>query len=216
MIQVPTTVETWNGKEVRRASVNNFGFGGSNAHVIIDDARSYLATHGLKGACQTVDAALSGLGHTEFNFPKHGTHNRSRIFVISAFDEASGARQVEALREHLKRLPEAHPVNFLNDLAFTLGERRTVLPWRAAIVAKSASQLKKILSSECITFSKSLKAISIGFVFTGQGAQWRGMGRELIAVYPAFHESLVSADEQLKIFGASWSLLGMFLRCFMC
>ena len=50
----------------------------------------------------------------------------------------------------------------------------------------------------------------LAFVFTGQGAQWYAMGRELIAVYPAFGHSLETTDLCLRELGACWSLLGKF------
>ena len=56
------------------------------------------------------------------------------------------------------------------------------------------------------------KPARLGFVFNGQGAQWHAMGRELIATYPMFTESLRKADIILKEFGAPWSLEGKFIH----
>lgn len=53
------------------------------------------------------------------------------------------------------------------------------------------------------------KPLALGFVFTGQGAQWHAMGRELL-VYPVFRESIEAADEYMKILGSPWSLLGQY------
>jgi len=211
MMQVPTTVQPWNTQNVRRASVNNFGFGGSNAHVIIDDARGYLSSHSLNGHCRTVDM-LPVKGELVENGISFGEEDqRTRVYVLSAFDESSGLRQAERLSKYLKEQQSTHSGNFLDDLAFTLGERRTILSWRAAITATSQSQLIDSLSPESIKFTKAPKAVVLGFVFTGQGAQWCGMGRELIATYPVFRNSLVRADEHLKMLGAPWSLLGKLL-----
>jgi acyl transferase domain-containing protein len=135
---------------------------------------------------------------------------RTRVYVLSAFDESSGVRQAERLSKYLKQ-QSTHSGNFLDELAFTLGERRSVLSWRAAIPAISRSQLIDSLSLEGIKFTKAPKAVVLGFVFTGQGAQWHGMGGELIATYPVFRDSLVRADEHLKMLGAPWSLLGKLL-----
>ena len=55
---------------------------------------------------------------------------------------------------------------------------------------------------------RSSKRPRLGFVFTGQGAQWHAMGRELIDQYPVFKATLIEVERQLKSFGASWSLLG--------
>jgi acyl transferase domain-containing protein/NADPH:quinone reductase-like Zn-dependent oxidoreductase len=62
------------------------------------------------------------------------------------------------------------------------------------------------LIPQIIKFSKASKNVTLGFVFTGQGAQWYAMGRELIIQYPIFRESLVQAEKCLDDLGASWSL----------
>ncbi|KAK9350529.1 hypothetical protein V1523DRAFT_428941 [Lipomyces doorenjongii] len=200
-IEVPTAVQPWNPPKVRRASINNFGFGGSNAHVIIEDACSYLAAHGLEGNVRHVEIppTLNGL-HLE------NGDQRPRLVVLSAIDESSGARQVKTLSEFVAAR-ENSPLDFLDDLAFTLGERRTVLPWRAAIPAQSIEQLKNGLNSQSVKFVKAQKNVKIGFVFTGQGAQWCGMGRELTDAYPVYRDSLLRSESMLKALGAPWSLL---------
>lgn len=134
------------------------------------------------------------------------TRGICRLFSLSAMDEASGARQVKALSEYVAT--KERSLNILDDLAFTLGERRTVLPWRAAIPARSLEQLKQGLDCQSVEFMKAQKNTKIGFVFTGQGAQWCGMGRELTDAYPVYRESLSRSETMLKAFGASWSLLG--------
>ncbi|TKW50288.1 Phthiocerol synthesis polyketide synthase type I PpsB [Colletotrichum tanaceti] len=48
-VKIPTTLTVWPHSGPRRASINSFGFGGANAHVIIQDAASYLSRHGLPG-----------------------------------------------------------------------------------------------------------------------------------------------------------------------
>lgn len=47
----------------------------------------------------------------------------------------------------------------------------------------------------------------IGMVFTGQGAQWHAVGRELLHAYPFFETVLKDAERHLKSLGAGWSLL---------
>jgi acyl transferase domain-containing protein len=198
-------VQPWNPQKVRRASINNFGFGGSNAHVIIEDACSYLASHGLEGNVRQVEMPLTINGsHTE------NKYQRPRLFVLSTIDEASGARQLKAISEFVARRQNSS-LNFLDDLAFTLGERRTVLPWRVTIPARSLEQLKHGLNIQSVKFTKAQKNVKIGFVFTGQGAQWCGMGRELTDAYPVYRDSLFQSESMLKALGAPWSLVGKFV-----
>ncbi|KAK9238572.1 hypothetical protein V1525DRAFT_387470 [Lipomyces kononenkoae] len=200
-IEVPTAVQPWNPSKVRRASINNFGFGGSNAHVIIEDACSYLAAHGLEGNVRHVE-----IPPTLNDIHLENGDQRPLLFVLSAMDEASGARQVNALLEFVATR-EGSSLEFLDDLAFTLGERRTVLPWRAAIPSRSIEQLKNGLNSQSAKFVKAQKNVKVGFVFTGQGAQWCGMGRELTDAYPIYRDSLLRSESMLKALGAPWSLL---------
>lgn len=172
--------------------------------MIIEDACSYLASHGLEGNFRNVGILPTKNGSCP------DTRDSCRLFSLSAMDEASGARQLKALSEYVATRESS--LNILDDLAFTLGERRTALPWRAAIPARSLEQLKKGLDSQSVKFMKAQKNTKIGFVFTGQGAQWCGMGRELTDAYPVYRKSLSRSESILKALGASWSLLGMLVN----
>ena len=132
-----------------------------------------------------------------------------RLFLLSAFDEASGRSQVKNLSQYLQdRLPWTD-VKSLSHLAYTLGERRSRLSWKAAIRANSAQDLIEKLNDPSLKFKKSTNKPGIAFVFTGQGAQWYAMGRELMYSSPLFMDTLVKAGRYLKSFGSTWDLIGM-------
>ena len=137
-----------------------------------------------------------------------GLEEERRVFVLSAFSELSGKRQAKALGEYLDKSLAERPSEVLGDLAFTLSEHRSVWPWKAAFPASSLSQLAEAVTSDNVSFTRTPKAKGLGFVFTGQGAQWHAMGRELIERYPVFKRSLDLADQHLRILGAPWSLSG--------
>ena len=193
---------------MHRASVNNFGFGGSNAHVIIDDARGYMASRGLTGKYRKPKRQKIKVNGMTNGDTSQGLEEERRVFVLSAFSELSGKRQAKALGEYLDRRHVEHASDVLGDLAFTLSERRSVWPWKAAFSASSLLQLAEAVTSENVRFTRSPKAKGLGFVFTGQGAQWHAMGRELIERYPIFQRSLDLADQHLRVLGAPWSLSG--------
>ena len=207
-LKVPTNVQCWPSNGVRRASVCNYGYGGSNAHVVIDDARGYFAARGLKGSYRAISPASASLNQIHYADTSFPEDNKARLYILSAFDEASGKLQAKRLASYLSERQGVTNSEFFDDLAFTLAERRSILPHKAALSASSISQLIETLSGDNIKYSKAIKPPSLGFVFTGQGAQWYAMGRELIATYPLFRRSLTSSSKYLKIFGASWSLLG--------
>ena len=98
----------------------------------------------------------------------------------------------------------------MDRLAFTLCHRRSLLEWREAISASTASELRDALASTDGDRTRPSGNSTIGFAFTGQGAQWFAMGRELL-YYPIFKDALQEADRILLGFGAKWSLLGTLL-----
>ena len=75
------------------------------------------------------------------------------------------------------------------DLAYTLAERRTKFSYRTAVVASGGKELAAKLRDSGMSSSRTSKGgapSKIAFVFTGQGSQWFGMGRELFGSHPAF------------------------------
>jgi acyl transferase domain-containing protein len=132
----------------------------------------------------------------------------ARIFVLSTFDKVTGKKQADDLREYLQnRVDILHP-ELLRRLAFTLSERRTHHIWKAAVVARSARDLAQCVESDVLFSSNGTKKRKLGFVFTGQGAQWCGMGKELIARYPIFRATLERTSRCLENAGAPFNVIG--------
>jgi acyl transferase domain-containing protein len=208
--QVPTSLIPWPEDQLRRASVNSFGYGGSNAHVIMDDPRYYTTT---------VPTIANGDKQALNDHSSNGFSNSvrppepSRVFIVSAKDETAAKRKIGNLKNYLqqKTAVQGDP-HILQDLAYTLGQRRTHFQWVAATPASSLRGLIDKIENNEVTPSKSSGKPRIGFVFTGQGAQWFAMGRELIATYSVFKDVLVKAEAYLKDLGATWSLLGRLSR----
>ncbi|KAI0551232.1 hypothetical protein F4679DRAFT_145449 [Xylaria curta] len=72
---VPTKLMSWPGSGLRRVSVNSFGFGGTNTHVILDDAYHYLREHKLSANHNTINSSISNGFYYNMVYkapPKHG------------------------------------------------------------------------------------------------------------------------------------------------
>ncbi|KAF4345876.1 polyketide synthase [Fusarium beomiforme] len=182
-IKVPTSQISWPSSGVRRASVNSFGYGGTNAHAILDDSSSYFEHLHVEGSHTTATSWNTGLGSTASS--DAGVSADSGVLVDCADTQG---------------------------LALTLATRRSILPWKSFIVAGDMDELLVQLSSSEFKPVRSLNKPRLAFVFTGQGAQWPGMGRELFA-YPVFRASIVAADHYLKHeLGCPWSAVEEFSR----
>lgn len=197
----------WPSEGVHRISVNNFGFGGSNAHVILEDAHGYMSSRDLIGKHQSPVVSTKSEIIAKGSVAREGTE-QPRIFLITAVSEVSGLQQAKALGQYLRDHRDHGSDELLGDIAYTLAEHRSKFPLKAAFAANSLSQLADALTNSNSRFQTTPQAEHVAFIFTGQGAQWHGMGRELFACYPVFRKSLESADQYIQDLGACWSLLG--------
>jgi acyl transferase domain-containing protein len=99
---------------------------------------------------------------------------------------------------------------FLDDLAYTLCSRRSLFTRRVAYHAATVPELIQSMNGSPLKLPKVPRTPRLGFVFTGQGAQWHAMGRELIDTYPTFKRSLLLANDHFSELGAQWNVIGKF------
>ncbi|KAJ6263449.1 hypothetical protein Dda_2013 [Drechslerella dactyloides] len=191
-LKVPTKLMPWPENRLRRASVNNFGAGGTNAHAIIE----------------SVECSIPNWPAIRSRQENSAPSTRSYLMTISAKEEKSIRSAMEKLEQYSKAVAADSRIQ-LSDLAYTLSERRSKLAWRAAVSATSIEELTKSLGDKSIrpTQLTLTRAPRLGFVFTGQGAQWFAMGRELVDAYPVYREALEKANEHIRSLGASWDVL---------
>lgn len=195
-LRIPTETVPWPSVpqgSVRRVSVNSFGFGGTNAHAILESFEGGgTEPAGADGSDSGFDSAsTSSQAEASDGDGDHGPKIKEAQeaavgpFVLSAHSGAALAANASALASHLR----AHSDKIdLTALARTLF-RRTPFAFRASFSACStatqlASKLEEAVKSlerragVNSVFPEALPPRILG-IFTGQGAQWATMGREL-------------------------------------
>jgi len=184
---IPTSTTAWpSTAPTRSAGVSSFGFGGTNAHVILEEA----------GAEVEAERPLA-------------PQRPAWVLPVSARSELalrSRAGQMAGVLETDQRLA---------DVVYTAARRRTAYPYRLAVVGTGASELSEQLGAFVSGESRpglSCDYVAPGtrprlvLVFPGQGSQWLGMGRRLAATEPVFRSCLATIQEAFRAF-VDWSLL---------
>ncbi|KAG9235749.1 phenolpthiocerol synthesis polyketide synthase ppsA [Amylocarpus encephaloides] len=196
----PTSEVPFPGEGLRRASVNSFGFGGTNAHAVLDDAESFLREHKLKGNFRS----------RAQNLPSHAvsTVQASKLLVWSAADAGGIARLRDGYRIHFLNKSNSQgkkDVEHLGNLAYTLSKHRSHLPWRVFAICDAARDIRSL---EFSSVTRANLRLQVCFVFTGMGAQWLTMGKELL-FYSVFLQSLEDSDSILREIGCQFSIIGI-------
>ncbi|MFD5396311.1 SDR family NAD(P)-dependent oxidoreductase [Streptomyces sp. NPDC127097] len=148
----------------RRAGVSSFGISGTNAHVVLEQAPEAERVESV--------APVTGPGPVPGPVP----------WVLSARSEQALAGQAERLAAFVARQPELG----LADVGFSLARSRAGLEYRAVVTGSDRESLVAALGSLPSVTEPVAGEGRLGVLFTGQGAQRLGMGRELYETYPVF------------------------------
>lgn len=185
-VEIPTQLQAWDSDEPRVAGVSSFGFSGTNAHVVLEEAPPVA--------------------------PARSTRTGAQILCLSTRHEASLLRLAQA---HRRALDDA--AASLADVCHNAVHRRTHHTSRLALVAEGRQTMGEALDDflagrhhpGVVRADARLDGMSkLAFVFSGQGSQWLGMGRDLLASEPVFAASLAALDADLHA-QAGWSLLAL-------
>ncbi|MFZ5519564.1 MAG: beta-ketoacyl synthase N-terminal-like domain-containing protein [Candidatus Zhuqueibacterota bacterium] len=176
-LHIPVEKLPWNaGGQRRLAGVSSFGFGGSNAHIILEEA--------------PVQKSMQ-------NIPERPVH----VLAISARSTSA----LESAVANLHRFVESHETLSIADLCYSANSGRQHFAHRAAVWADTRNELLGKLaalkkSGVADAASRNGKHRKIGFLFTGQGAQYTNMGKELYETQPTFKEALDNCAEILDTY----------------
>ncbi|WP_435844705.1 type I polyketide synthase [Streptomyces chrestomyceticus] len=183
------------GERVRRAGVSGFGMSGTNVHVILEEAPAEeVDADGIPAPVTTAPALLADDGPT--------------AWLVSGRSAEGLVAQAGRLGEWAAGRSALRPV----DVAWSLAAARAVLEHRGVVVAGDRAGLldgvRGLAAGEVSPGVVSGVARATGrtvFVFAGQGAQWVGMGRELLASSPLFAARLAECEAALAPY-VDWSL----------
>ncbi|MEV5647451.1 SDR family NAD(P)-dependent oxidoreductase [Nocardia sp. NPDC052254] len=189
-LRIQTVTQDWSATAPRRAGVSSFGMGGTNAHVLLEEAPATVGG----------DTPVVGSDGT-----------RPVTWMLSA-------RSPKALQEQAVRLQQwlaDHPASDAGAVAHSLIRSRTALECRGAVVGHDIDGLGAglaALAGPATGASGELPVVwgrvvprRVGFVFPGQGSQWVGMGVGLLASGGVFAESVAECEVALAPF-VDWSL----------
>ncbi|KAI1824106.1 hybrid PKS-NRPS PsoA [Xylaria intraflava] len=212
-LHVPTQLQQWPvlpANSPRRASINSFGFGGTNCHVIIeswDTDQKQESQHLAKIEPQATIHLDSDTSTPDF---------WGGPFPLSAQSPSALKSMVTSLYKTIESTPEIS----LGRLAWTLQTRRTEFQFKTSISAPTRGELVTKLrniahegSSWAATSAQTLPANCsprILGIFTGQGAQWPAMGSILYAECAVFRNAIDRLDASLAALPTAdrppWSL----------
>ena len=145
------------------------------------------------------------IGHAPCNELMRFREAGPSLLVLSAKSEKSLLNVVNNLKDWATNQEADH--KGLQNLSYTLCSRRSLMQWRCSFVVPSPHDLLQSLSRDNVRTNKSSHNIRLAFLFTGQGAQWVGMGRQLMATPSKFTESLERSDTILKELGSPNSMI---------
>ncbi|KAI3300122.1 hypothetical protein DTO002I6_845 [Penicillium roqueforti] len=186
-MKVLTMTRPWPPRK-KYLSVSNYGFGGTNAHAVLEKAP--LSSKAPDRAVEDVEVD-----------PKR------KLFLISANDKESLRTRIKDFGIYFEQHPEVFEKTLFGNFAYTLGNKMSQLSYRVGVSATSLDELGIRLAQLKINPSRVLGAPIISFVFTGQGAQWAQMGVPLMHEYPVYELAIKRADQCLRDLGAEFSLV---------
>lgn len=172
----------------------------------MEDAIGHLKLRDEVPICKQTNVNINSR-HDQASMSSGFYHSEVRRLLVFSSQDENGIKRLEsAYNGNWSQLTkEDFSDSYVNRLSYTLSNRRSALLWRSFATLNSESDL-----TAWIKFSPAIRAISqprLAFCFTGQGAQWYAMAREIQA--NVFRKSLI---EHLS-FSRRWDVCGHYKVC---
>ena len=200
-IQIPTTLQPWTVTAGSRiAGVSSFGFSGTNAHIILEEAIEVTRATAIHDGVDGVQDSQPVSDHPSLQ-PDRPLH----LLTLSAKNSAA-LDQLTQRFQHYLQSPASHSASF-SDICFTANSGRSHFSHRLALLAPSLKAAQQYLSQhlqgeETDYLSTGVVPSNtehrVAFLFTGQGSQYVGMGAEFYHTQPIFRQILEQCDAYLQ------------------
>lgn len=188
-IRVPVDTVDWQPENgIRRASINSFGFGGANSHVVLENYTDFAPE----------ERSQSTVGRVT---------QRPFLLPLSSHSDSGGKMLQAMVAEYIQQ----NDTLTIENLVHTYSTRRSMHRFRAFAVGEDLASLSESAKNmnPLASWKQASKSPRLGFIFTGQGAQWYAMGRQLIEQNGLFKSILLECESVLKTLpdAPSWSIV---------
>ena len=184
-VQIPLELSQWPKTEKKIAGINSFGFGGTNAHIILEEAP--------KRKEKKYDGKAV--------YPEY-----KKALTITAKSENSLKKTAKQYIAVLKKIS-------LDDVIVALKKTREDFDMSLTVVGKDSNEVIQGLNdfingniNPMISYKPERRKGKIAFVYSGMGPQWYAMGLELFKENKVYHDTFVKIDEAFSKY-LNWSLI---------
>ncbi|KAI9368958.1 putative polyketide synthase [Aspergillus egyptiacus] len=190
-MKVVTKLMSW-PSSMRRVSINSFGYGGANAHTILEDPKQFLSS--IIGIPEAITYGLPS----------------DKMYLLPFSASTTDALESRVI-DLGNRVRQGTDYDFV-DLTHTLANRRSKLYRRGYVLASPATAQADLALDKLVT--QDIPKLDLAFVFTGQGAQWAEMGRELLEWSPIYRETIDRLDKALRQLpeAPTWSIKAVLME----